>query len=199
MKQKQEKTIGCFDKYSKEYENWFEINDIYYNEELQIIKDIIGDTQNGLEIGMGTGRFAVQPNIVIGIEPSKNMREVALSKGLNVIDGIAEDLPFENETFDFALMMTSICFVQDPQKALKEAFRVIKKNGFLIISFVDKNSELGKQYEANKDKSKFYLHATFYSAAEILALCNSVGFKKTKERKYQNNNISIVFDVFSKN
>lgn len=173
---KQLQGIECFDKYATEYENWFEVNSTYYEEELQALKNLIGNTQNGLEIGMGTGRFSVQPNIFIGIEPSKSMREIALRKGLNAIEGIAESLPFENEIFDFAVMMTSICFVQDVQKALGEAFRVIKKNGFLIIGFIDKDSKFAKQIEAKKKKSKFYGEATLYSSAQIIEQSKKAGF-----------------------
>lgn len=174
---KQYKGVECFDKYAAEYENWFEDNSVLYKEELQALKDLIGNVQNGLEIGMGSGRFSLQPNISMGVEPSKNMREIALRKGLNAIEGIAESLPIENETFDFAVMMTSICFVQDVQKALDEALRVIKKNGFLIIGFIDKESKLAKQIAIEKEKSKFYGEATLYSTAEIVEQIKKAGFK----------------------
>ncbi|PLY14235.1 MAG: SAM-dependent methyltransferase [Sulfurimonas sp.] len=176
--------IESFQKYSKEYEEWFEKNDLLYQNELKIVKDIIGDTQNGLEIGIGSGRFAIKPNIVIGIEPSSKMRKIALSKGLNVMNGIAEDLPFKSQTFDFAMMITSICFIKNPKKSLKEAFRVIKDGGFLIIGFIDKKSELGKQYEESKKKSKFYANAKFYSLDELISLCKIAGFNDFK--KYEN-------------
>ncbi len=144
---------------------------------MQALKDLIGNTKDGLEIGVGTGRFAVRPNISIGIEPSRSMREIALSNGLNVVAGIAESLPFENETFDFTVMMNSICFIQDVKRALEEALRVIKKNGFLIIGFIDKDSKLAKQIEKEKEKSKFYREATLYSTAEIVKQVKKAGFK----------------------
>ena len=168
--------ISCFDNYSNEYETWFEKNCNFYEEELEIIKELIGDAQNGLEIGSGSGRFSVSPNIVLGIEPSKNMRDIATSKGLHTKEGVAEKLQFENETFDFTMMMTSICFVNSPQIAINEAFRVTCKGGFVILGFIDKLSELGKEIEKNKYKSKFYSAAKFYTIEELLTFCKNSGF-----------------------
>ena len=79
---KQSEGVECFDKYATEYENWFEVNGVYYEEELQTLKDLIGNAQNGLEIGVGTGRFAVQPNIFVGIDPSRSMREIAYIRSI---------------------------------------------------------------------------------------------------------------------
>lgn len=190
--------INCFDKHSQEYEDWFEIHNSLYKEELHIIKRLIGDAKNGLEIGVGTGRFFIAPNIAIGIEPSAPMREMALSKGFNVIEAIAENLPFKNEEFDFAIMMTTICFVDDPLKALQEAFRVLKDGGFLIIGFIDKDSKVGKQYEENKRKSKFYANAKFYSANEITKLCKSAGFGDVSKHPCKESDNPITFLKFLK-
>jgi ubiquinone/menaquinone biosynthesis C-methylase UbiE len=60
-------------------------------------------------------------------------------------------------------MVTTICFVDDLKKAFREAFRVLKKEGFIVIGFIDKDSELGKIYRANKNKSRFYKIAEFFS------------------------------------
>ncbi len=187
-------SIESFEKYSKEYEEWFERNDLLYQNELKTIKNLIGETQNGLEIGAGTGRFALSPNIAIGIEPSPKMRKIALSKGLNVVDGVAEKLSFKSQTFDFAMMITTICFIKNPEKSLKEAFRVIKKGGFLIIGFIDKNSKLGKEYEKRKNKSKFYANAKFYSADELINLCKKAGFVDFKkyEKKELDNSLTFL-------
>lgn len=168
--------IDCFNKYSMKYEEWFEKNDKIYKQELSIIKKLIGDTPNGLEIGCGSGRFFIKPNIVIGIEPSDNMREIAIKKGLNAIKGDANNLNFEDRSFNFVLMMTTICFLYNPNIALKEVFRVLKKGGFLIVGFIDKNSPIGKNYEEKKHSSKFYSKAFFYSKDKVIQMCNSEGF-----------------------
>lgn len=165
-----------FDLHSDAYEEWFEKNPLIYADEVQTLKRLVGKSTNGLDIGMGSGRFALPLGIEIGVEPSKVMRKIAISKGLHPIEGSAEKLPFNDETFDFAIMITVICFVDDPLKALREAYRVIRKNGFLIIGIIDKNSFLGQTYEAAKDESRFYSKVTFYSAQEIMTLAQKAGF-----------------------
>jgi hypothetical protein len=54
----------------------------------------------------------------------------------------------------------------------------LKKNGYLLIAFVDLNSPLGKIYEKNKQKSKFYKEATFFTKEDIINLMKKCGFKK---------------------
>ncbi len=100
----------------------------------------------GMEIGVGTGRFAEPLGIKTGVEPSKRMREIAQRRGIQVLYGVAEELPFEDFRFDFVLMVTTVCFVDDIGKALLEAHRVLSDGGFLIIGFIDRNSIMGKIY-----------------------------------------------------
>ena len=140
-----------FDDYLNEYEEWFEQFKFVYESELQAVNHFIPKNKKGIEIGIGTGRFALPLKISEGIEPSKNMREFSLQKGLKVYDGVAENLPLDNDSYDFVLMVTTICFVDDIKKAFAEVKRILKPGGIFIIGLVDKNSPLGKTYEKLKD------------------------------------------------
>jgi len=170
--------IKPFERHYIEYENWFERNKFAYQSELAAIKEFIPIHQRGIEIGIGSGRFAAPLGIEIGIDPSPRMREIAKSYGLEVYGAVAEALPFSDGSFDFALMVTTICFLDDVEAALKEAYRVIKPSGSLIIGFIDRNSPLGKLYQQHKKKSVFYSMATFYSVNEIVSQLEKVGFKR---------------------
>jgi len=183
----------AFEKYYLEYEDWFEKNQFLYQEELKTLKNMVGNALNGIEIGIGSGRFALPMGIKIGIEPSEKMRNIAISKGLTVFDGIAEDLPFENNRFDFAIMITTICFVDDLLKSFEEAYRVIKLNGFFIIGYIDKDSKLGKEYKKKKQKSKFYKDAKFYTSDEIIRLLKLVGFSNFELETVNNTQESFLF------
>ena len=108
------------------------------------------------------------------------MREIAQKRGIEVVDGIGEALPYEDSRFDFALMITTICFLDDVEAAMKEAYRVVKPGGSLIIGFVDKNSTLGKLYLEQKNESLFYGIATFYSVDEVIFYLKKAGFKNYK-------------------
>lgn len=169
--------IEPFERHKVKYEEWFEKNVFAYKSELQAVRYLLPKRKKGVEIGVGTGRFAVPLGIRVGIEPSKVMREVAQEKGISVIDGVAEALPFEDCLFDFALMVTTVCFVDDIEASFKEAFRVIKPNGFFINGFVDRNSSLGKFYQQHKERNVFYKIATFYSVDEIISYLKKAGFR----------------------
>jgi len=172
-----------FDKNSYEYDNWFEENYNIFESELNAIKSFIPKGLNGIEIGVGTGKFASALNIDIGIEPSQKMAEIARSRGIKVLAGVAENLPIEEAQFDFAMMVTAICFFDNIKKAFTEANRIIKDNGFLIVAFIDKDSKLGTLYQRNKQSSKFYSNATFYSVNEIKEFLTATGFKNIEYRQ----------------
>lgn len=175
--------IKPFDEYSKEYDSWYTENQNIYASEVNAIKSFILPGLYGVEIGSGTGRFAVPLGVRIGIEPSDNMAEIARSHGINVLDGIAENIPLGSGDFDFVLMVTAICFFDDVGKAFKEAYRVLKYNGFLVVAFIDRDSELGKLYEKHKHNNEFYKDATFYSVKEVTDLLTEAGFKNFEYRQ----------------
>ena len=101
--------IEPFEKYSEKYEDWFERNKFAYKSEVQAIKELLPQGKKGIEIGVGSGRFAVPLGIKTGVDPSPRMRKIAQQKGIKVIDAVAEELPFKNSQFELALMVTSIC------------------------------------------------------------------------------------------
>ena len=165
-----------FERYSHEYDEWFKNNIELYQAELDAVRQLMPPPgTKGLEVGVGTGKFAAPLGIKIGVEPSKKMAIKAREQGVNVFPGVAEALPFSDGRFDFVLMVTTICFVDDVIKSFKEVIRVLKDSGFLIVGFIDKGSELGTQYSEKKENSKFYKYATFYSAPEVLTYLKEAG------------------------
>ena len=156
-----------FENHLAEYEQWFEDNIYVYKSELAAIHRFIPNNGRGVEIGVGSGLFASKLGIKEGCDPSKNMLNLAAERGIEVSEGTAEKLPYMSESFDFALMVTTICFVDSVHKSLDEIRRILKPGGFVIIAFVDKNSPVGKMYLAEKDKSIFYKDATFFSTEDV--------------------------------
>jgi len=169
--------IESFEKYSKEYDDWFIKNKKIYLAELNAIKSLVPSGKLGVEIGIGTGRFALALGIKVGVDPSRKMADISRKQGIEVYEGEAGKLPLADKTFDFVLFVTTICFVDDLTKSLKEAHRVLKTNGFILIGFVDKESELGKRYQLRREKSKFYKDATFYSVEEVINFLRQTNFK----------------------
>ena len=166
-----------FDNYSNEYEDWFIINKYAFLSELNAIKKTLPENGDAIEVGIGSGIFAAPLGIKEGIDPSEAMREKAKTRNINAVDAVAENLPYPDSCIDFALMVTTVCFLDDIYQSFYEVNRILSTNGFLIIGFVDKNTPLGKIYLEHKDENVFYKDATFYSTKELLGILKNTGFK----------------------
>lgn len=173
--------MKVFDRYFLEYDNWFEENQFAYWSELKMLKSFFPLRQgNSLEIGVGSGKFAEPLRLKYGIDSSVKMLELARSRGINVKRGVAEKIPFSANEFNLVLMVTTICFLKDVNKAFAEINRVLQPGGRVIIGFVDKNSFLGQCYLKKQNKSKFYKKAVFYSVEDVLQLLKENNFKIKK-------------------
>ena len=175
--------VEPFEKHASRYEECFERNQFAYKSELLAIKELLPESGSGIEIGVGSGRFASPLGIKFGIEPSRKMRELAQTRGIEVIDGVAEAIPFGDSQFDFALMVTTICFLDNIEAAFKETHRVLRDGGYFIIGFIDGNSPIGKLYQQYKSESVFYKEATFYSVDQVVSHLKKAGFKRFSFRQ----------------
>lgn len=172
-----------FNAYAKQYDEWFARNSAAYQAELAAMREFLPTLEKGVEIGLGTGRFGGPLGIEIGIEPSQGMCAIARKRGITVVRAVAGHLPLQDSSFDYAVMVTVICFLDDIMAAFKEAWRVLGENGAFVVAFIDKSSPLGKEYEERKQMSRFYKGATFYSVREVVSFLNHAGFKATSFRQ----------------
>jgi len=105
---------------------------------MDMLKPIRGESL--LDIGCGTGA-SIRPFFdkglqVTGIDPSPYMLDIAAAHFGHQVDfyrGFAEDLPFDDNSFNHASLVTTLEFVDDPVKALSEACRVAKDRIFLGV------------------------------------------------------------------
>ena len=169
-------SIVFFDRYYKKYDAWYDKHRFAYLSELKAIKKVLPKKGRGLEVGVGSGRFAASLGIEYGIDPSRKMLQIAKKRGVNVEWSRGEKLPYRNSAFDYIAIIISLCFVRNPLKALEEAHRVLKKNGKVIIGIIDKNSFLGKFYQ--QKKSMFYKQANFFSVKEVSDLLKATNFNR---------------------
>ncbi|MFX1521660.1 MAG: class I SAM-dependent methyltransferase [Promethearchaeota archaeon] len=168
--------IEPFERYTSRYENWFEENRPVYESELKALQANIPPHTRGVEIGVGSGRFAAPLGILFGVDPSPKMVDIARRRGIQVVYGVAEKVPFADSSFDLVLMVTTICFVDDIESSFREVNRILNPGGSFIIGFIDKNSRVGRIYQEKKKKNVFYNLATFYSVEEVVSLLKGSGF-----------------------
>lgn len=168
--------ITVFEQQAQEYDEWFDAHQPVYQAEIAALQKFVTTTGLGIEVGVGTGRFAVPLGIRFGIDPSRRMLNIARQHCLRVCQAMGERLPFRDEPFDLVLLVTVICFVDDVPTLLGELSRVLKPGGDLVIGFLNRNSNSGRIYESQKEASAFYREARFYSAEEVADWGRSAGF-----------------------
>ncbi|NWQ42697.1 class I SAM-dependent methyltransferase [Bacillus sp. EB106-08-02-XG196] len=95
-----------------------------------------------LELGSGTGiNFPLYDNVdtVIAIEPSQPMIDQSLSKQksavvpIEIVNASAENLPFEDCTFDTVVATLVFCTIPNVEMAINEVKRVCKPDGKILL------------------------------------------------------------------
>lgn len=96
--------------------------------------------QRVLDIGCGTGNHLIMLNKmglnVSGVDASAHIVQEARSRlghRSTIKRGMAEDLPFEDNEFDFAVLINTLEFLDDPLTALREAGRVANRKVFIGV------------------------------------------------------------------
>jgi SAM-dependent methyltransferase len=165
-----------FEIHHRRYDEWFVHHAAAYQSELLAVRTLLPWRGLGLAIGVGTARFAAPLGVQIGIDPARKVLDYATNRGISAIQAVAEALPFADNSFDYALSVTTICFVDDASAMLSEAYRVLKPGGGIVIGFIDRTSDLGQHYLAHQAENVFYCEATFFSAYEVERLLRDTGF-----------------------
>lgn len=103
-----------------------------------------------LDVGCGDGELASElarrGAIVTGLDVDPRMVAAAQRRSesehtqLQLVEGKAEHLPFDNESFDYVLAVTVLCFVRDAEQAVTEMARVLKPGGYLVIGELGRSS-----------------------------------------------------------
>jgi ubiquinone/menaquinone biosynthesis C-methylase UbiE len=124
-----------------------------------------------LDIGCGTGHFSAffreLGAKVTGIDPSPEMLEQAASlygdQGIQFKKGSTYSLPFADRSFDLVTMITVLELLEDPQKAIQEAFRVSKGKVFLAI--LNRQSLLA--WQRKRGGKEIWQQVHFYTLPEV--------------------------------
>ncbi len=106
------------------------------------------------------------------------MADVARSRGVEVVQAFAEILPIEDGSYDYTLMVTTVCFLRDVNAAFQETYRILRPGGVLVVGLIDRDSPLGTRYLAKRSDNPFYRQARFHSATELEKQLASTGFSR---------------------
>lgn len=169
---------------AEHYDAWFDRpkNRYVLDLEIKLIHDLIDPGKGGrlLDIGCGTGTslasFLDTGMSLTGIDPSPYMLDKAsarLGDRADLHRGVAEDLPFDDNAFDTALMFTSLEFTDRPAKAIEEACRVAREQ--VVIGVLNRYAPMNM---VRRFKSFFfpniYTHAHFFSVWELKMMMRGI-------------------------
>ncbi|MGC9307925.1 MAG: bifunctional hydroxymethylpyrimidine kinase/phosphomethylpyrimidine kinase [Thermoplasmatota archaeon] len=139
---------SAFEEAAADFDAWFDKNRNVFQSELLAEKELLKHPENAVSIGVGSGLFASQLGIKYGVEPAEDMAKRARKRGINVKQGTAEDIPYPDERFDTVLLSTVLSYVDDPQQAVDEAYRILKPGGHVVISFLAREGAYALLYES---------------------------------------------------
>ncbi len=152
------------------YDQWYEKHQMEYKDQIEFLKPLI-PRGKGLEIGVGTGRFATELGIEYGVDYVREMAEESIKRGIKAFQADASRLPFPDKFFDFSFSIVTMCFLEDPMSVLRESRRVAN----LVINVIlDRDCE----YIQNiiKRPKGFYRYATFYTENDLVEMYRKSGF-----------------------
>jgi ubiquinone/menaquinone biosynthesis C-methylase UbiE len=166
-----------FNEHAGDYDTWFDDHNSVYQAQLWILRGVVPDFRRGLEVGVGSGRFAAPLGIHSGIDPSAMLAMMAKHRGVEITLGEAEHLPYRAGSFDFVLMMTVICFLEDIQRAFHEVHRVLEHRGTLLTGFIEAGGEIFQKYRHQPIKGQFLQFATFRTIDEVYGFFKDAEFE----------------------
>lgn len=168
-------SADIFNSRAIEYDRWYDEHRLVYLSELKAVEKF--ECKRGVEIGVGTGRFARGGAILVGVDPSINMLKLA-PKNVHLIQGVGEALPLRSKAFDCAFIIVTLCFVDDPIQVLRESIRVSEK---VITCIIPRRSPWGRRYESlGKRGHAIYSKAKFYSVKNVIDIASEIGLRPAK-------------------
>lgn len=91
-----------------------------------VISNALGSAETVLNVGAGTGSYEPAGRTVTAIEPSAEMIRQRTALAAPVIQGYAENLPFDDDSFDASMAVLTVHHWTDKEKGLKEMRRVTR-------------------------------------------------------------------------
>jgi SAM-dependent methyltransferase len=161
------------------YEAWFTtaVGAFVDDLECSALRRVLADTAPGVvaDIGAGTGHYArvlADRHEIIAVDPSQAMYHEGRSRGAGLpirwCAAVGEHLPLAECSVDGALVMTTLEWVEDPQRCVVEARRVLRPGGWLVIGFLSALSPWAALYRRLADEGvEPWSSARFFTRADI--------------------------------
>ena len=175
---------AVFEKHADAYDAWYDKlrGQRLFRTEVACLKAVLNPEmpRPWLEVGVGTGRFAVALGIEQGVDCAAAPLRMAEARGVCVSQGMAESLPYDDGLFGAVFMIVTLCFVDDPLMTVREAARVLRPGGSLVVGFVPGDSAWGQAYLKQASEGHiFYTIASFFAVDDVRRFAGKAGLSET--------------------
>lgn len=178
----------------------------------QILDEIVGaalavGSGLGLEIGIGSGRVSFQliqktKLSFVGIDLSKEMLKLAerkmtpYRKKSSLLLGDAEHLPFQDNTFNLVISVSTLHYLRSPKRALEEISRVLKRKGVFVYGDVGMHEMDKTGFMDKLEKTISPAHGRYYKPSEMHKLIEKyrIYVSRTRIISYNKPLISLIED-----
>ena len=185
---------NVFNQFYKDYDEWYEsVPGAYVDQvETSVLWELLNPIAGMeiLDVGCGTGhqsmKLAHLGCRVTGIDIASNMLKEAEKK--NQCESLAvdfyemncEQMNFADDSFDAAISMAALEFIQNPCGAFDEMRRVVKPGGSIVIGTIQKGGHWAKFYESEAFLGTAFAFARFLSLDDMYKF-DKIGFDTFKE------------------
>lgn len=173
-----------------EYDGWFgtPAGSLVLRYEKEIIDELVrpGSGDLVLDAGCGTGIFTTdilrRGARVAGLDVAASMLERAREKlsgfPFFTVRGDMRRLPFPDGTFDAAISVTALEFIEDAQRAIDELFRVARPGGTIVVATLNRLGPWAARRQART--GEHVLRDAYYrSPDDLRAMAPVAGTVKT--------------------
>lgn len=168
---------SIFEHYAERYDMWYTRHPVLARNEARVVTMAVRKRPVA-EIGAGTGFFADRVKAEAALDPSLQMLLEGKRKRrwVEAVQALGEYLPLRSSSIGTALLVVTLCFLDNPHPVLREAARALKPGGELVACIVPRNSPWGTYYQEKARRGHpLYRAARFYTVKETITLLRQHG------------------------
>jgi len=154
------------------------------------VLSMLGDVTDKkiLDVGAGTGRVSIELTKkgadVTALDVSEKMLDSLKSKvkslksKIQVIQGDAESLPFEDNSFDIAVAAFLIVHLKNPQRFFDEVYRVLKDDGIFLVTNINQR----RPPEVETKEGSIIIESYYHRPEKIREMLEELAFTVEEEK-----------------